>query len=376
MTNLGDYVYYVLVYNYLQKQIESFQANILTNVMAWASGIALVLVTLWIMIQGYRMITGQSRESMMALVLNMSRIAIIVTVATSMSIFGSDLQDYLSANGKLGSEISQLVSGEDSPVSAIDKNMAATQLSMAAIDVVQVPPGDTSSAEQKAHAMLIAGLGAAGPAMAAGAMLLLYQFTMAIFVGLGPLFILCLIFDQTKSLFQRWLLYGIGTLFSIAVLYVVTSIVLKLTENVAAALWGAEVINSILDTGSEGFSSQALQQGGIGLLLTVLIVSVPPLAAAFFQGTVGNFLTYSAFGGGFGRAAHPGPQGQPPGSYGYGGYRPQFALGSNEVPQRASNAMQHNLSTGMAGTDTRLTGTHAPAASDSIRVTTPKRSPS
>uniref|UniRef100_UPI003D3036BD type IV secretion system protein n=1 Tax=Klebsiella pneumoniae TaxID=573 RepID=UPI003D3036BD len=35
-------------------------------------------------------------------------------------------------------------------------------------------------------------------------------------VGLGPLFILCLLFDQTKQLFQRWLFYGIGTMFSMA----------------------------------------------------------------------------------------------------------------------------------------------------------------
>jgi type IV secretion system protein VirB6 len=336
MSNLGDYVYYVLVYDYLQKQIEIFQANILANMMAWATGIALVLLTLWIMIQGYRMITGQSRESMMALVLSMTRTALIVTVATSMSIFGSNLQGYLSANGALGSEISQLVSGEDSPVSAIDKNMAATQLSLAAIDVVQIPPGDIASTNQKTHAMLIAGFGAAGPAMTAGAMLLLYQFAMAIFIGLGPLFILCLIFEQTKSLFQRWLLYGIGTLFSIAVLYVMTSIVLKLTINVAAALWSADIINNMLDTGSEGFSSRAMQQGGIGLLLTVLVVSVPPMAAAFFQGTVGNFLTYSAFGVGGGNKL--GPQGQPPGSYGWGhGAPPRANIEQGSTGARATN---------------------------------------
>ncbi|WP_175472809.1 hypothetical protein [Luteibacter sp. 329MFSha] len=40
-----------------------------------------------------------------------------------------------------------------------------------------------------------------------------------------------------------------------------------------------------------------MQQGGIGLLLTALIVSVPPMAAAFFQGTLGSFMSYSAFGG-------------------------------------------------------------------------------
>jgi type IV secretion system protein VirB6 len=359
MTNLGNYVYFVLVYDYLQHQIQIFEDNILAHMMAWASSIALVLVTLWIMIQGYRLITGQSRDSMMAMVMNMTRIAIIVTAATTMSIFGGDLQQYLSANGALGSEISQVVSGEDSPVSAIDKNMAVTQLSLAAIDVVQVPPGDTASVQQKTHAMLLAGLGAAGPPMAAGAMLLMYQFAMALFIGLGPLFILCLIFEQTKSLLQRWLLYGIGTLFSIAVLYVVTSIVLKLTINVAAALWSASIVNHILDTGSEGFSSQALQQGGIGLLLTVLIVSVPPMAAMFFQGTLGNFLTYSAFG--MGATNRLGPQGQPPGSYGF----ESAAAYSNAHTDTGNQG-------GIAGfmnssVEARHHGTSIPAQKDAVR---------
>lgn len=67
-------------------------------------------------------------------------------------------------------------------------------------------------------------------------MLLLYEVAIALFIGLGPLFILCLLFEQTKSLFQRWLFYGIGTLFSMAVLAVMTGI----------ALDGAARVQSIL----------------------------------------------------------------------------------------------------------------------------------
>ena len=281
-----------------------------------------------VLVQGYRRITGHAfipfpgQGLMMAMVtnmvrINMARIDVIVTAATSMSIFGGSLQTFLSANGTLGSEISQLVSGTDSPISGIDQNMAETQVALAAIDAVQVPPGDTETAESKAHAMFFAGFGTSSPPMAAGAMLLLYQFSMAMVVGFGPLFILCLIFEQTKDLFRKWLMYGIGTLFSIAMLYVVTSIVLYLTVNLAGALWSATLIDSITGQGGEGYSSQAIQQGGIGLLMTVLIISVPPMAAMFFQGTLGSFMPYAAFGAG--AASRPGPQGQPPGSYGGGG---------------------------------------------------------
>ena len=315
------FVYFVLIYNWLNDKISSFGLSLMATFMTWASAVALILVTLWIMVQGYRLITGQSRESLMAMVMNMTRIVIIVSVATTMSMFGSKLHQTFTTD--LSTGINQMFTGSNQTIAqTIDQNLAWTQLALGAIDAVQIPPGDDDASSSKTHAMLIAGFGTASPPMAAAAMLLLYQIALALFIGLGPLFILCLIFDQTKELFRKWLLYGIGTLFSMAMLSFISSLVLQLTLRVDAALWSASIINTITSQNAEGFSSQALQQGGLGLLMTALIISAPPMAAAFFQGTMGNFLTYSAFG--MGGASRIGPQGQPPGSYGYasGGYAP------------------------------------------------------
>ena len=110
---------------------------------------------------------------------------------------------------------------------------------------------------------------------------------------------------------------SVGTTFSMALLSVVVGIVLKLTVKISVALWGAKIINSLIGNSTEGLTSTAMQQGGIGLLLTALIVSVPPMAAMFFQGTLGSFMSYSAFGGG---ANSPGPQGQPPGAWAAGSH--------------------------------------------------------
>ncbi|MEB1187859.1 Type IV secretion system protein virB6, partial [Xanthomonas campestris pv. campestris] len=114
----------------------------------------------------------------------------------------------------------------------------------------------------------------------------------------------------TKDLFKKWLFYIIGTLFSMAMLSVVTAMVLEFTAKVAKAYWAAEII---MLGNAEGLSTQALQQGGIGLLMTVLIISVPTMVAAVWQGNMGNFMHFSAFGGA--TASSPGPQGQPAGSY-------------------------------------------------------------
>ncbi|MBJ7514912.1 MAG: type IV secretion system protein [Stenotrophomonas sp.] len=139
---------------------------------------------------------------------------------------------------------------------------------------------------------------------------------MALFIGLGPIFILCLLFDQTKALFQKWLLYGIGTMFSMAVLAAMVSIALDMVIRVAGTFWITALADKFLLDGAlaDGVTSQAMQQGGMGLILTTLILTAPPMAAMFFQGTLGAFMAYSQIGGSPGATA-PDPQGQPPGSY-------------------------------------------------------------
>lgn len=331
--NTGDYIFFSLVNSYLKSQIAHFQEDVLGRMSLWVSTFAVILVTLWIMIQGYRMVTGQSREPMMALVANMAKIVFIVSVATTLAVGGNDIQELLTTD--LGKHINFIFTGDpSSPDDMIDKNLAKTQLALSAIEVIKVNPTDIEMAGEKSKAELLATFGTASPPMTAGAMLLLYQFAMALFIGLGPLFILCLIFDQTKELFRKWLMYGIGTLFSMAMLSVVTAIAMRLCLSVAEALWAANMINSLIPgaEGAEGLSSLALQQGGIGLLMTALIVSVPPMASMFFQGTMGNFLTYSAMGGANNK---PGDGGQPAGSY---------------MPQYSGSQAQHQaLPQGAAG---------------------------
>ncbi|WP_235505094.1 type IV secretion system protein, partial [Variovorax sp. Root318D1] len=207
--------------------VKASMRNVLAT--ARASTVALVLLTLWILIQGFRILTGQSREPMIALVASMSRNALIVIAASTMALGGSDLHSIFT-NGLLKEGSSDLmVTGEkESPVSAIDKNLVLTQVVMSAIDNAQGLDVSTSGSNVTSVGMssLVGALGVSSPAMTAGALLLTYQVGLALFISLGPLFILCLIFKQTESLFHKWLLYGIGLLFSMAVLSFMVSLVL------------------------------------------------------------------------------------------------------------------------------------------------------
>jgi type IV secretion system protein VirB6 len=235
-------------------------------------------------------------QPMMVMVGDSLRAVLIIGVATSLAATSQGL--YWTLSDGLSTAIVQLVTGKSaSPFQSIDDNLAAMQLGMSTIDTIE-DGGNSNVASDLSRDKWMSGAGVAGPAVIAGALLLLNKIALALFIGFGPLFIICLLFKQTASLFSRWLLYGIGTLFSLAVLSVIITFAMQMLTAITAA-YIAQYVASMATNGAlstDGLNSMALQQGGIGLILTVLIVSAPPMAAAFFQGTLGSFQSFSSFG--------------------------------------------------------------------------------
>lgn len=299
LSGFTQWAFFATIFELINSEVESFQTAMLGRTMEWVSGIAFTLCTLWILSQGFMIVTGRSRESLMGLVVGSLRAFLIVIAATSMSFADTNVTDFLTDD--LPQEIHQVVSGDDDDVEdAIDNNLMRMGLIFALMDALPVD-GDNQNADEQKRVTSLTGIGIAGPSVIGGAMLLLYKIALVLFVGFGPIFILCLLFDQTKDLFKRWLLYGIGTMFSMAVLAFMVSVATKLVAITAAAMILAYTVASESGVGAAifgqgGLNSAAVQQGGIGLLMSVLMVMTPPMAAMFFNGTLGQFAANSSFG--------------------------------------------------------------------------------
>lgn len=238
----------------------------------------------------------------------------------------------------LNRQVTYLMTGKDkNSFDFIDENLGHMQVAMSSIDQIQSAGGDAEEADKR-RALWFTGIGIAGPAITGGAMLLLNKVAMALVVGLGPLFILCLLFDQTKQLFQRWLMYGLGTLFSLGVLSAMVTLALDAVLAVTAATWTGKFFSS-----GEGITSQAMQQGGLGLLMTVLIVTAPPMAGNFFQGVLASFSPYSAFANHSmqQRPGEPGYRGAPPSA------APPSARGTESYEARNPGATTPPMSGGL-----------------------------
>lgn len=290
LSDASQLMFFHELVSFISDELKEFQENLLARTMTWVGGVALSAMTLWIMIQGYRIVSGQSRDSMMQFVTHSLRAMLIVTAATTFSIAGNSISEYLTEG--LKEEIAEVVSGDDDDTEKkIDRSLGYMQLALSSIDSLHTG-GSEAVQQEKDRNMWFTGIGIAGPAITGGALLLLNKIAMALVVGLGPFFVLCLLFEQTKQLFHRWLWYAVGTLFSLAVLSVMVTIALDAVLAVSIMFWTGKFFGA----NPEGINSLALQQGGLGLILTVLIITAPPMAASFFQGTLGHFSPYSQFG--------------------------------------------------------------------------------
>lgn len=293
-----SWAFFAFIFDVVNNNIESFQDALLGRTTRFISGIVFTLMVFWVVIQGFMVVTGRSRENLMGLVVGSLRAFLIVIAATSMSFFGNNLTTLMSDD--LPQAIHQVISGDDGDVEdAIDENLKTMGLIFAMIDALPSDDSEANSAAQR-NVTAMTGIGIAGPSVIGGAMLLLYKIALVLFVGFGPIFILALLFDQTQDLFKRWLLYGIGTMFAMSVLAVMVSIATKVVAISAAAMVAAYTLSTMGDGGIPGFggglNSAAVQQGGVGLIMSVLMVMAPPMAAMFFNGTLGQFSANSSFG--------------------------------------------------------------------------------
>lgn len=298
---LPNMVFFSEINDFLDDEIAEFAGNLLKRVASFIGFISATVVTLWIMYHGFRIVTGQSREPMMGLVVNSLRAVLIVGIAAGMAAsVGSSYRTLTDGTNRV---VRELMTGKDDEGSYadIDKALAIMQVAVEVIDSVDTGD-DLITNQDKERALQFTGVGLGLPAIMAATALLINKIAMALILGLGPFFILCLLFDQTKQLFTKWLFYGLATMASMAFLSVMVTLAMDMIIAVGLAFWTA----GWLTGGSqESLTSMAMQQGGLGLVLSALIVTAPPMAGMFFNGIMGQFSPFSAFGSGGGQAGAP-----------------------------------------------------------------------
>ncbi|WP_018152876.1 type IV secretion system protein [Leeia oryzae] len=303
----GTLAFFAIIAEHLQNEINAFTNTALGTMMNLINAAALSFMTLWFVFEGYRIISGQSRTPMMGFVMRSGKALIVLLAATGMHMASSDI--IANVNG-LRDGITELITGTHTNVyDLVDDNLKTTDRILSGINSLQSTLNSLadkkSASESLTTALFASGIGGASPAIVGGTLSLLNQIALSLGIIFGPLSILCLLTDKTASIFWNWLQYCFGVLFSMAILAIVSGWALEITEKYAQAIILADIGNAIAGLfagGAGGYTSMsqtALMQGGIGLLMTTLLVTVPPMTMKFFNSTVGgSFSGYSLFNGG------------------------------------------------------------------------------
>ena len=268
----------------------------------WAMDTILGLFTVWIMFQGYLILTGQSSASLSAFMMKALKIFIVITIATSVTgpIFGKSILRFF---GDMSDGITHVVTGQtvntaDNEIpgsgsfSVIDNNLRLMQAGLSAIKAIDTADNQALE-DEKNRALWMSTAGIAGPGIVAGVLLLLNKVALALFIAFAPLFILCYGFKVSEQMFWSWLKFGISSLFGLAILSFMTG----LAMDMVARLAGVVFVSDLLGTNTQGVTNAAMQQGGLGLILSTLLITVPPLVGNFFGAQLGAFQSYTPLSG-------------------------------------------------------------------------------
>ena len=114
-----------------------------------------------------------------------------------------------------------------------------------------------------------------------------------------------------------------------------STIAMDLTLAIAAKFWVADRL--FAGFGEQGLNNMAMQQGVVGVILTMLLVTAPGMAASFFQGTLGQFMHYSTLD------ARGGPQPGPGGPAGSPGGRLPAQQQQQQPPEHGNQHGTFNM---------------------------------
>lgn len=336
-----------------------------------------VLMTIWVAYQGFMIISGANRQPVLGLVYKTGKMLLILSVVALVAANSPVIADTVLDFQELVTAV--VVEDGTDVYRIIDINLALAQVFNALID--GFVGGAQANAEGKSLTQMAGLIGQSGPAMLVSVMAIMAEISITLAIMLAPLFIFFLLFQQTAGMFWSWAKFLLGTMFSLAVLALVSGILLKMMM-----MYGATVLAGFFLNASPLGSVVSVDVGGssmrmamLGALSTALLVMIPPLIMQFFNsgasfaagammgamgggaaagGVVGltqamGGQPHSAGGGG---AASGGPVARLDSSRGGSGNE-----GENTSTLSANMALQRFNNLGSAGASERLAYGHSPA---------------
>ena len=301
MGNTENLGFFILIKTYVEILIMKFGDRGLSALSTVLIPSLMSMVTVWLMFEGYRILNGQSREPLNMFLWRGAKMVVIITVASWIMNNPTGLRDWISEHIK-NPIASVIVGGEyASPEAMVDSSLLLMHLIMGAFGSLQAATSNDNGSAFS-NFIMASGVAQGAPAVVAGALLLLNEIALSLAILTAPAFILCLLYDPTKQYFQGWLKFFLGSLLTMAVLSVMVTIGLKVMLVYATKVLGEYGVGAaVAGSASQdrpGIAQITIMQGGLGLMMSTLMITAPLLVGNLIGSSLGGFSGYNMFTGG------------------------------------------------------------------------------
>ena len=301
MDNTENLGFFILIKTYVEILIMKFGDRGLSALSTVLIPSLMSMVTVWLMFEGYRILNGQSREPLNMFLWRGAKMVVIITVASWIMNNPTGLRDWISEHIK-NPIASVIVGGEyASPEAMVDSSLLLMHLIMGAFGSLQAATSNDNGSAFS-NFIMASGVAQGTPAVVAGALLLRNEIALSLAILTAPAFILCLLYDPTKQYFQGWLKFFLGSLLTMAVLSVMVTIGLKVMLVYATKVLGEYGVGvAVAGSASQdrpGIAQITIMQGGLGLMMSTLMITAPLLVGNLIGSSLGGFSGYNMFSGG------------------------------------------------------------------------------
>ena len=301
---LEDASFYCNLRNYIlyDSILDKWMMFVVNNLAKVIMAMSTAFVTLWVVMAGFKMMSGTQREPVIELMFRGAKIVFVLALVSGMM---GNTDTIVHTVLGLQSAIATIVTGSSESLDTlIDMNIGVTEvINMVVEDVTNA----TAQQENKTGGLSIfAGLlGQSGPAILTSVLVLLAQIAIVFSLMLAPLFIFFLLFKETTSLFWSWAKFLLGSFLSLSFLAIISTIAMSATLSYGITVMVSFVLNAVADGGetagaiAEGIillinGSQRVDMSGasmrmamMGGLFATLIVAVPPMIMQMFNASIG-----------------------------------------------------------------------------------------
>lgn len=262
--------------------LNQYVVNALSVLMGWLAPIAVTLVTIWLLLYGYATVRNETGDSIATFAGKALKIAFLLGVALTSSVYTSWVVD--GANALMNSlaglflQAGGLAANPTSAWALIDQYDAQVETLVVTLgkDVLQMSPPFVNF--PNFFAIVLISLGGCFFEVCLLAVTCFAKIVLTLALAIGPLFILALMFGATARFFDAWLSKLLSAVMLSAISFFLAGFSLSITGTFLASF--AAQVSTI------NFIAAGMVVGVIELLLGVVMLQAPTLAAALTGGAV------------------------------------------------------------------------------------------